>query len=134
VQCRAAALTDVIAHAREARPSECCGVLVGNNDEILETVRIRNLAESGTRYLLDPKGHIDARRNARRRGLSVVGFYHSHPGTPAEPSPTDIAEATYRDHVYLIVSLREGGIPEQAEARLFKLVEAAFVEVPLVLT
>ena len=35
----------------------------------------------------------------------MLGFYHSHPRSAAEPSPTDLAEASYPDHLYLIVSL-----------------------------
>jgi proteasome lid subunit RPN8/RPN11 len=134
VQCRSAALKDIIAHAREARPAECCGVLIGREDEIVEAVRIRNLAEGTTRYFLDPKEHIDARRAARMRGLDVLGFYHSHPLTPAEPSATDAAEATYANCLYLIVGLRQDGVEDQPEARLFKLVDAAFVEVALAVT
>ena len=72
---------------------------------------------SPTRFLIDPKDHIDARRAARGRGLEVLGFYHSHPHSPAWPSPTDVAEAAYPDAVHLIVSL-DGGV---ADARLFRI-------------
>jgi len=98
-------LRTIIEHAREAAPAECCGLLLGRGDEIVEAVRTRNIAAQPTRFLIDPKDHIDGRREARRRGLEVVGFYHSHPHSPAEPSATDRAEAAYADHVYLIVSL-----------------------------
>ncbi len=124
------------------RPAECCGVLVGTDDEIVEAVRIRNVAHEPTRYLLDPKGHIDAQRVARERGLGVVGFYHSHPHSSPEPSPTDLAEASYPDDVYLIVSLRaddaagteEGGSEHTAEARLFRMGNGVSTEVTLVVT
>ena len=95
----------MIAHAREARPAECCGILVGDAATILEAVPARNLADGPTRFLIDPKDHLDARRSARARGLEVVGFYHSHPNTAPTPSATDIAEASYQNHFYLIVSL-----------------------------
>src|SRR2546428_1991157 len=102
---RNAAFDAIVAHAREAAPAECCGLLLGRGDEIVEAVRTRNIAEQPTRFLIDPKDHIDGRRDARRRGIDVVGFYHSHPHSPAEPSDTDRAEASYADHLYLIVSL-----------------------------
>jgi proteasome lid subunit RPN8/RPN11 len=125
------ALTEIIAHAREALPAECCGLLLGTGDAIHEAVRIRNLAGPG-RYLLDPKEHIDARRVARHRGLDVLGFYHSHPFSAPEPSSTDVAEASYPDHVYLIVGVQQEPAQGGADARLFRLEAHGFVSVPFV--
>ena len=88
---------DVIAHAREMAPAECCGLLVGSAREIVAAVRAANLADNPSRFLIDPKDHIRARREARARGLDVVGFYHSHPHSDARPSPTDLAEASYEN-------------------------------------
>ena len=102
---RHAALDVIVAHARAEAPAECCGMLVGLDASIDEAVRARNIAASPTRFLIDPKDHFAARRAARRRGLEVLGFYHSHPHSPAWPSPTDVTEAAYPDSVYLIVSL-----------------------------
>ena len=113
--------------ARAAQPAECCGVLIGAGTTIEAAVPARNLAESPTRFLIDPQDHIAARRTARERGLDVVGFYHSHPGTAAWPSPTDVAEATYLESVHLIVSLAG----ETAEARLFRIGEGTATELPL---
>jgi len=99
-------LDDIVEHARRAAPAECCGLLVGDDEAIVEAVRAANIAdEPRRRFLIDPKDHIEGRRRARDRGLAVVGFYHSHPKSPAEPSATDLAEAGYADHLYLIVSL-----------------------------
>src|SRR5258706_7074574 len=106
---RHAALEAVIAHARAAQPAECCGMLLGTGLSIDEAIRANNTAVSSTRFLIDPKDHIQARRDARSRGLEVIGFYHSHPHSSTRPSPTDVAEATYLEAVYLIVSL-EGGV------------------------
>jgi proteasome lid subunit RPN8/RPN11 len=123
-------LEEVIAHALGARPSECCGVLLGNEGEIVEAVRTRNLAQSANRFLIDPEDHINARRAARGRGLVVVGFYHSHPSSAPEPSATDLAEASYPGHLYLIVGL-ESSPPD---ARLYRLGSSGFLELPLVKT
>ncbi len=84
------------------------------------------------RYELDPTVHIDARRAARLRGLSVLGFYHSHPHSSPEPSPVDIAEASYPDSLYLIVGLGRDHVEGAAEVRLFRLTPAGFVNVPFV--
>jgi proteasome lid subunit RPN8/RPN11 len=97
------ALEDVIAHARDTVPAECCGLLIGRPDDILAAIRARNLATNPSRYEIDPRDHIAAQRQARASTLQVVGFYHSHPHSAPEPSETDLAEATYSDAVYLIV-------------------------------
>jgi proteasome lid subunit RPN8/RPN11 len=117
----------MIAHARDASPDECCGLLLGAGDAIVASVRARNAAaEPATRFLIDPQDHIAARRDARGRGLDVRGFYHSHPRSPAAPSATDRAEAAYPDHLYAIVSLAA----EPADVRLFRFVEGNFLPLP----
>jgi proteasome lid subunit RPN8/RPN11 len=114
---RVAVRDALVAHAGETAPAECCGLFLGRGEEIVEAVRARNLAdEPATRFLIDPADHFAARRTARGRGLEVVGFYHSHPSSPAEPSARDRAEFTYAGHLYAIVSLRV----EPAEIRLFR--------------
>jgi proteasome lid subunit RPN8/RPN11 len=101
-----AALETLVAHAREEAPNECCGVLLGTASSIAEAARTRNIADQPrSRFLIDPKDYIDLRRSARARRLEVLGFYHSHPASPAVPSPTDRAEAAYPGHLYLIVGL-----------------------------
>jgi proteasome lid subunit RPN8/RPN11 len=123
-----AVLDDIIGHARAVRPLECCGMLIGHGERIQGAVRAANLAASSTRYLIDPRDHIRARRDARNAGQEVVGFYHSHPSTAPVPSPSDIAEASYPDCVWLIVGL-EGAAPE---ARLFRITDGAATAVTLV--
>jgi proteasome lid subunit RPN8/RPN11 len=127
-----AAIDALIAHAREAAPAECCGLLLGGPAGVVEAVRTANIAaEPMSRFVIDPQDHIDGRRNARRRGLDVVGFYHSHPGSPAIPSETDRAEASYPDHLYLIVSLA-GDLPDVALFRLDDGDRRNFLRLPFV--
>jgi proteasome lid subunit RPN8/RPN11 len=119
----------IVARAIEAAPHECCGLLLGRGDEIVEAVPARNLAEDpATRFVIDPADHFAALRIARSRGLAVVGFYHSHPASPPEPSLRDVAEFNYPDHLYAIVSLRT----EPAEIRLFRFVAGNFRPTALV--
>jgi [CysO sulfur-carrier protein]-S-L-cysteine hydrolase len=124
---RQVVLDAIVAHARAEAPAECCGMLIGRGASIDDAVRAKNMAAAPTRFLIDPKDHIDARRGARDRGLEVVGFYHSHPASPAWPSETDIAEAAYPDAVHMVVSLT-GGV---ADARLFRIERSAAIQVPL---
>src|SRR5262245_35504072 len=124
-----AVLASLIAHAREESPRECCGLLLGRGDEVAEVRRARNVALSpATRFAIDPKDHIDARRDARARGLEILGFYHSHPHGAAVPSATDVAEAAYPGSVYAIIGLG-AGVPE---VRVFEFADGNFHERPLV--
>jgi proteasome lid subunit RPN8/RPN11 len=117
----------LVSHARQAAPAECCGLLVGTDWRIVDAIATRNIADRPTRFLIDPKDHIDGRRDARRRGLDVIGFYHSHPQSSAEPSARDRDEAGYRDHLYLIV----GMLADPPELRVFLPTDGSFRELPL---
>jgi proteasome lid subunit RPN8/RPN11 len=120
----------VVAHAREEAPRECCGILVGTGDAIVAGVRAANLAaHPEARFLIDPGDHIRARRDARAAGLEVVGFYHSHPHSNAQPSAIDLAEASYAGFLYLIVG-RAGDDPD---VRLYRFTGKAFERMELVL-
>jgi proteasome lid subunit RPN8/RPN11 len=100
-------IDEMLAHARDEAPNECCGLLVGTRDSIERSIRARNREASPTRYLIDPEDHFAAIHGARTSGQRVVGAYHSHPASPPIPSESDLAEATGgSDFVYVIVSLR----------------------------
>ena len=114
----------IVSHAREAAPAECCGLLIGAGEAVTETARTRNLSADPNRFEIHPEDHIHSRRAARSRGLEVLGFYHSHPRSPATPSATDLAEASYPGDLYAIVSLRV----DPAEVRLYRLDAGAFRE------
>ena len=111
-------LDEVVTHAREALPDECCGLLVGTADRIESTVRARNLRASATRYLIDPADHFAVVKEARRTGRSVCGAYHSHPRGPVTPSPTDLAESHDPLLLHVIVSLAED--PPAVRAYVFR--------------
>jgi len=126
----------VRAHGEETYPHECCGILLGTMDidkderEVQIVVRAGNtrLDALHNRYNIDPKELIAAQKQARLAGLDIVGFYHSHPRSAAEPSPRDVAEFDYPDHLYVIVSLRT----EPADVRLFRFVSRNFQPVSFV--
>lgn len=104
-------IADILAHAREEAPRECCGVLVGRPEYVVRSIRARNLDATATRYLIDPEDHFAAIRSARAEGLEVIGAYHSHPSSAPVPSPTDVAEANSgADFVYVIVSLLDDAV------------------------
>ena len=97
----------IVDHARREAPLECCGLLVGRGRTVAFAVACTNAARSKTRYRIHPREHIGMRRALRAFSppLAIVGVYHSHPLGRAEPSPTDVAEASYPDWVHVIVAL-----------------------------
>lgn len=104
-------------------PYEACGVLVGRHDdglvEVLHATRAGNLDRDRpeTRYRLDPEDFLAADLEARAAGLDVVGFWHTHPDHPAEPSPTDLA-AAWADYSYLIIATTAAGAATMRSWRL----------------
>ena len=104
----AAVLAAVFAHARDEAPRECCGLLVGTGASIDEAVRTSNLEPGTTRYRIDPADHFRLIKQLRGTGRDIVGAYHSHPHSPARPSPTDIEEASGEGFLYVIASLVPG--------------------------
>lgn len=117
-------LEDVIAHAEQDAPDECCGLLVGHSLVIDEAVRTTNLERGPTRYRVDPSEHLALVKRLRGTGREVVGAYHSHPTTPAVPSASDVGEAFDPEFFYVIVSL-EGTDPE---VRAWRIVGARVIE------
>jgi proteasome lid subunit RPN8/RPN11 len=127
-------------HGEETYPYECCGALLGRVEGdtrmVSATVRCRNMrADSASdRYEIDPAEAVRIQRDARTRGLDIIGFYHSHPDHPAYWSPTDLAEAYWLGCSYVITSIENG----QAQlTRSFALAgrtveDKAFVEEELV--
>jgi proteasome lid subunit RPN8/RPN11 len=59
------------------------------------------------RYQIAPRELVKIEREARRQGLSIVGFYHSHPDHPAQWSATDLAEAHWLGCSYVITEVAQ---------------------------
>lgn len=112
-----AAWSAVEAHACRSYPNEACGVLLGRSGdpgEILEAHPCANVnaERSRDRYLIDPHEQMRIEKDGRLRSFDVVGYYHSHPGHPAQASVTDL-EHSWEDFLYLIVSVRDGKAVER---------------------
>ena len=131
VEIASSALSAMLAHARDALPNECCGLLVGTETRIERAERARNLKASPTRYEIDPADHFRSIRVARAEGLAVIGAYHSHPRTAPEPSPTDLVGASDPALLCVIVSPATSGALGQ-HVGAFRLVDDRFVRVALV--
>ena len=105
----------IVEHAREGDPEEVVGVLAGTHGEAARVERrypAKNAAETPeTRYEIAPEAELEILERIDDAGLDVVGFYHSHPRGPLEPSSTDAALAAWPGRAYVIVSL-DGGRAE----------------------
>jgi len=119
---------EVLTHARDDAPRECCGLLVGAGTTIDESIRSVNLDPDPNRYRIDPEVHIAANRRLRGSGRGVIGVYHSHPHSPAIPSPSDHAEAYYSDFIWVIVSL---AVPDAEAVAAYRLGSSGFVLAPI---
>jgi [CysO sulfur-carrier protein]-S-L-cysteine hydrolase len=125
---RQAVIEAMIAHARAEAPLECCGLLLGRDDLIDESVRATNIRASPVAYCVDPRDHFAAIRRARATARRIIGAYHSHPSSLPIPSPTDVAEAFDSDLLYVIVSLER----DEPDIRAYRIESGNFGELALV--
>lgn len=120
---------EIIAHAREHAPRECCGVIAGNKlGEITRLYRLTNLEQNTTRYLFDDEEFFRVYWEIENRGEQLLSVYHSHPATVAYPSKTDVEFAFWPEAIYLICSLQFEHAPA---IRGFRIVDSMISEVDL---
>jgi proteasome lid subunit RPN8/RPN11 len=100
-------------HGKRAYGEECCGFLLGklngSSKSVEDIVEIENerKEERQRRYLITPEVYVKVDQEARKRGLEILGFYHSHPDHPARPSQYDLEHA-WSWFSYLITSVEKG--------------------------
>ena len=95
----------LLSEARRAHPLECCGILLGHGEVIVQAKAAANVHPDPRQHFeIDPQALIDAHRDARDGDLQVLGYYHSHPNGLAEPSATDRAIAAPDGSVWAIIA------------------------------
>jgi [CysO sulfur-carrier protein]-S-L-cysteine hydrolase len=99
---------ELVAHAREEAPNECCGYLWLKDGVVQGVKRAVNDRHSPYGYELDGESQYAVWKLEDEDGYEV-GTYHSHPRSSAEPSQTDINLAKWPTWLYVIVGL--GGEP-----------------------
>lgn len=117
---------EMLAHMRAGYPNEACGVLAGANGRVVKNYPATNasdtpetFSEIGSRELLSIAQEIDD------NDWTFFAYYHSHPRTPAYPSPRDInLSQGWPGTLYIIFSLRN---PEAPEMRVFSINSARVV-------
>ncbi len=102
-------------HAKEAYPEECAGALVGMDVGEMKIVvdvwpaQNTHEYERSRRFLIEPLQIKEFEERARERDMDLLGFYHSHPDHPAEPSEYD-REHAWPYYSYVIASVGEDGV------------------------
>lgn len=124
-------MTAMLEHARRHPQEEVCGLLGGRDDTGTRYYPVSNIAADPSReYLMDPRRQIDAMRRMREDGETLLGIFHSHPESAAEPSDTDLARAAYPDTIYLIA----GPVGERMELQAYFYDGAGFTPVAIQIT
>ena len=112
-------LSAMRAHGERDYPYECCGFLIGEKDgetNVLRTVyradnkwtKTTERESQANRYLITPEQARHAEMFAREQNLGIIGFYHSHPDHPAEPSGFDLNHSCWPSDSYIIVAVEKG--------------------------
>ena len=112
----------IFAYARDAAPSECCGLISGAGERASSLYPMRNVAANAiVAYEAAPEDLFAAQRQMRKQGEQLLAIYHSHPrATEPQPSETDVRLAYYPQAIYFIVGLSGA----QPVMRAFKISEA----------
>lgn len=105
-------LREVENEAKKSYPVECCGLLLGTNTAEKKVVEVRPLRNTNTershdRYEIEGREFVKADKEASRKGLQIIGIYHSHPDHPAIPSAFD-TEHAWCGYSYLIAAVENG--------------------------
>ena len=115
----------IIAHALQEDPNECCGILAGYDGHVVKLYRMTNVEHSSSRYKMDPGELYQTYREIDDSGWDLLAIYHSHTHSEAYPSATDVRLATWPDAYYILVSLLS---KERPSLRAFHIVDGVISE------
>ncbi len=120
-------------HGEAAYPEEGAGLMLGrvNGDEraVSDILPLENSREDEARhnrYLITAEDMLAGEMEAARRGLDIVGVFHSHPDHPNQASEFD-REWALPFFSYVITSIQQG---QAAGSRSWRLTDdrAEFAE------
>ena len=118
-------IDELVAHAREDAPNECCGMIAARDGEAVRVYRARNAAASPLRYDIDSEDVLRVTQEIDDEDLDLGAIYHSHTRSAPYPSQTDVNLAFFpgRDEsmwpgaIYVIV----GVAGEEPEVRAYRI-------------
>ncbi len=97
---------EIVAHAVQDAPNECCGMIASRDGEAVKVYRATNTAASPLRYEIDGAEQYRIQMEIDDLGLELGAIYHSHTRTPPEPSQTDVnGAAQWPGALWIIVGL-----------------------------
>jgi proteasome lid subunit RPN8/RPN11 len=111
-------LDELVEHALEDAPNECCGMVAARGGEAVRVHRARNAAASPLRYEIDGMEQYRIQSAIEDDGLELGAIYHSHTRSAPYPSQTDINLAFYPESLYVIVGVKDRGAPEVKAYRI----------------
>jgi proteasome lid subunit RPN8/RPN11 len=115
----------IVAHAREEAPNECCGMIAAVDGRAVEVFRAANAAASPLRYEVEPTDQLRIETTIEDSGWELGAIYHSHTRSAPYPSQTDINLAFHPQAIYLILGLAS----EEPEIRGYRIVDGKVEEV-----
>lgn len=119
-------LDEMVAHAIEDAPNECCGIIAGKDGRATKLFRAENSEASPYRYNVASQDLLRIFRECEENDWSFLVIYHSHVMSEAYPSPTDIRLAlNWPDPYYVLVSLADKDKPV---VRAFRILDGAVTE------
>jgi proteasome lid subunit RPN8/RPN11 len=114
-------IDEMVAHASEDLPNECCGIIAGRDSEAMRLYRTRNAEASPFRYNIHPGDLLRIQQEMDANGWQPLVIYHSHVASDAYPSPTDVRLSQwqgtdppldlYPGAHYVLVSLKDRDNP-----------------------
>jgi proteasome lid subunit RPN8/RPN11 len=120
----------MVAHARADHPDEACGVIAGpeGSDRPERFIKMDNAERSPTFYRFDSMEQLRVWRAMEEADEAPVVIYHSHTGTEAYPSRTDISIAQEPDAHYVLISTRDA---REHELRSYRILDGVVTEEPV---
>jgi proteasome lid subunit RPN8/RPN11 len=118
-------IDEMVAHAREDAPNECCGIIAGKGDRAQKLFRAKNAEESKWRYSVDSQDLFRIWRECDQNDWEFLAVYHSHTASEAYPSETDVRLAFWPEAYYVLVSLEDA---ENPVVRAFRILDGKVSE------
>ena len=122
---------ELIAHAREEAPNECCGMIGTLNGDAVAVHRAVNAAASPLKYVIEPRDQLRIHNAIEDAGHELGAIYHSHTRTEPVPSQTDINLALWPQALYVIVGVER---PDEPDVRAFSIVDGEVTQRDLLVT
>jgi [CysO sulfur-carrier protein]-S-L-cysteine hydrolase len=116
---------EMVAHALQDAPNECCGIIAGKDGRATKLFRAKNSEASPYRYNVDPKDLLQIFRECEDNDWTFLAIYHSHTASEAYPSPTDVRLAFWPEAAYVLISLSD---PARPVVRAFRIEDGAVTE------